>query len=58
MIPNKSTLLKITMEHNNEGLEDDVPFQLGDLYDFVCSMLIFQGVTKDTPTFHLFGFPS
>ena len=34
------TLWKITMELNNRGLEDDVPFQLGD---FSGSMWIFQG---------------
>ena len=25
-----STSLKINMEHNSEGLEDDFPFQVGD----------------------------
>ena len=32
------------MAHNNEGLENGFPFQLGE---FVCSMLIFQGVPGD-----------
>ena len=27
-----STPWKINMEHNNGGLEDDVPFQFGDFY--------------------------
>ena len=31
------------MEPENDGLEDDVPFQLGD---FLGSMLIFRGVPK------------
>ena len=26
----KTTPLKINMEHNNGGLEDDFPFQIGD----------------------------
>ena len=26
------TTWKINMEHNNEGLEDDFPFQLDDFY--------------------------
>ena len=40
------TPLKINMEHNYEGLEDDFPFQLGG---FLGSMIIFRGA---------FGIPS
>ena len=42
----KHTPLKINMEHNHGGLEDHFPFQTGDLYWFVGSMLVFQGVTN------------
>ena len=31
MSASKSTPWKINMEHNHGGLEDDFPFQLGDL---------------------------
>ncbi len=30
MIPTNATPLKINMEHNHGGLEDDFPFQIGD----------------------------
>ena len=38
---NSLTPWKINMEPENDGLEDDVPFQLGD---FSGSMLVFGGV--------------
>ena len=45
-----NTPRKVDMEHNDVGLEDDIPVQLGD---FLGSMLIFRGVALHFQIYHV-----